>query len=43
MYYPGPLEIKEVAVQRLVLIVPVEEQVHAEAIPDDDDVHEEGD
>ena len=28
VYHPVPLETKEVAVQRLVLIVPVEEQMH---------------
>ena len=33
MYFPVPLETKEVAVQRLVLIVPVEEQVHDDAAP----------
>ena len=42
MYHPVPLETKEVAVQRLVLIVPVEEQMHDDAGPVGVDVHVEG-
>ena len=42
VYHPVPLEIKEVAVQRLALIVPVEEQVHDNAGPAGVNVHDEG-
>ena len=42
VYHPVSLETKEVAVQRLVLIVPVEEQVHDDAGPVGVDVHVEG-
>ena len=36
VYHPFPLETKEVAVQRLVLIVPVEEQVHDKQAAEDE-------
>ena len=42
VYHPVPLEIKEVAFQRIALIVPVEEQEHVKAGPAGVDVHVEG-